>query len=111
MTVALDPAEQFAQFAHPERPASGDWLEANLGTPGLVDRGTGKDPLGREGSVVEIPVTEGGATTIRVVFDPDSSEVLSWSEHLRDGNGGVSIPGQDHMFLTAGHVASISARP
>ena len=36
MTVEFDPAEQFTQFAHPERLVSGDWLQANLGKPGLV---------------------------------------------------------------------------
>lgn len=36
MTVETDPAPQFAAFAHPERLVSGEWLEANLGTPGLV---------------------------------------------------------------------------
>ncbi len=36
MTVEIDAAPQFADFAHPERLVSGDWLEAHLGTPGLV---------------------------------------------------------------------------
>lgn len=36
MTVALDPAPKFAEFAHPERLVSGDWMEAHLGEPGLV---------------------------------------------------------------------------
>ncbi|MBC7590284.1 MAG: sulfurtransferase [Salinibacterium sp.] len=36
MSVEVDPAQQFATFAHPERLVSGDWLEAHLGTPGLV---------------------------------------------------------------------------
>jgi thiosulfate/3-mercaptopyruvate sulfurtransferase len=36
MTVEVDSAPQFAQFVHPERLVSGDWLEAHLGTPGLV---------------------------------------------------------------------------
>jgi thiosulfate/3-mercaptopyruvate sulfurtransferase len=36
MTVEIDAAPQFAAFAHPERLVSGDWLEAHLGTPGLV---------------------------------------------------------------------------
>lgn len=36
MTVAHDPAPQLAQFAHPDRLVTGDWLEANLGAPGLV---------------------------------------------------------------------------
>jgi thiosulfate/3-mercaptopyruvate sulfurtransferase len=36
MTVEVDTAEQFSEFAHPERLVSGEWLEARLGTPGLV---------------------------------------------------------------------------
>ncbi len=36
MTVEVDTAAEFAGFAHPERLVSGDWLEAHLGTPGLV---------------------------------------------------------------------------
>jgi thiosulfate/3-mercaptopyruvate sulfurtransferase len=36
MTVEVDTAPQFADFAHPERLVSGDWLEAHLGEPGLV---------------------------------------------------------------------------
>jgi len=36
MTVEVDTAAEFAEFAHPERLVSGDWLQAHLGTPGLV---------------------------------------------------------------------------
>jgi len=36
MAVEVDSAAQFTGFAHPERLVSGEWLEANLGTPGLV---------------------------------------------------------------------------
>lgn len=36
MTVEVDSSAQFAAFAHPERLVSGQWLEAHLGTPGLV---------------------------------------------------------------------------
>ncbi len=36
MTVEVDPTDKFRQYAHPERLVSGDWLEAHLGTPGLV---------------------------------------------------------------------------
>lgn len=36
MAVEVDTAAQFTEFAHPERLVSGDWLEARLGTPGLV---------------------------------------------------------------------------
>lgn len=36
MTVAFDPFEKFQAYAHPERLVSTAWLEAHLGTPGLV---------------------------------------------------------------------------
>ena len=36
MPVGNDPAAQFANFAHPEKLVSGEWLEAHLGEPGLV---------------------------------------------------------------------------
>jgi len=36
MTVAVDTSAEFTGYAHPERLVSGEWLEANLGTPGLV---------------------------------------------------------------------------
>ncbi|NQX27520.1 sulfurtransferase [Microbacteriaceae bacterium VKM Ac-2854] len=36
MTVELDPSPTFAAYAHPERLVSADWLEARVGTPGLV---------------------------------------------------------------------------
>ena len=36
MTVAFDPAEKFQHYAHPERLVSTAWLEAHLGSAGLV---------------------------------------------------------------------------
>ena len=36
MTVEVDSSARFAGYAHPERLVTGDWLEAHLGTPGLV---------------------------------------------------------------------------
>jgi thiosulfate/3-mercaptopyruvate sulfurtransferase len=36
MPVEVDPSERFANFAHPERLVSSEWLDAHLGTPGLV---------------------------------------------------------------------------
>ncbi|MDN5548832.1 MAG: sulfurtransferase, partial [Rhodococcus sp. (in: high G+C Gram-positive bacteria)] len=35
MPVAPDPSTAFAEFAHPDRLVSTEWLSANLGTPGL----------------------------------------------------------------------------
>lgn len=36
MSVPFDPAEKFAEYAHPERLVSTDWLAERLGQPGLV---------------------------------------------------------------------------
>jgi thiosulfate/3-mercaptopyruvate sulfurtransferase len=36
MTIAVDRSEKFADYAHPERLVSTDWLAENLGTDGLV---------------------------------------------------------------------------
>jgi len=36
MTVAADPSPRFAEFAHPERLVSTDWLQLHLGEHGLV---------------------------------------------------------------------------
>jgi thiosulfate/3-mercaptopyruvate sulfurtransferase len=36
MSVAIDPAEKFAAYAHPERLVSTEWLAEHLGEPGLV---------------------------------------------------------------------------
>jgi thiosulfate/3-mercaptopyruvate sulfurtransferase len=45
MAIAADPAAEFARFAHPDRLVSGEWLEANLGSPGLVVVETDEDVL------------------------------------------------------------------
>ena len=36
MTVEVDTSAEFTGYAHPEKLVSGDWLEAHLGTSGLV---------------------------------------------------------------------------
>ena len=36
MSIALDPAPKFAEYAHPERLVSAEWLQANLDADGLV---------------------------------------------------------------------------
>ncbi len=45
MTVDADPAARFADYAHPERLVSADWLEAHLGEPGLVVVESNEDVL------------------------------------------------------------------
>jgi hypothetical protein len=56
-----------------------------------------KDHNGREGRGVDIPT---GRATVRVIFDPDTSELLEWSE-----------PGEVHTYLQFGHVAHIGDTP
>ncbi len=36
MTVEVDPSARCSEYAHPERLVTTDWLQANLGSPGLV---------------------------------------------------------------------------
>lgn len=36
MTVEVDPSARLSEYAHPERLVTTDWLQANLGRPGLV---------------------------------------------------------------------------
>src|SRR5690606_35699323 len=36
MAIEHDPATRFAEYAHPERLVTTDWLQANLGREGLV---------------------------------------------------------------------------
>jgi hypothetical protein len=56
-----------------------------------------KDHRGREGRGVDIPT---GRATVRMIFSPDTSELLEWSE-----------PGEVHTYLQFGHVASVGDRP
>lgn len=45
MAVDADPTARFADFAHPERLVSTQWVEENLGTPGLVVVESNEDVL------------------------------------------------------------------
>jgi hypothetical protein len=56
-----------------------------------------KDHRGREGRGVDIPA---GRAVVRMIFSPDTSELLEWSE-----------PSEVHTFLKTGHVAKIGDRP
>jgi hypothetical protein len=56
-----------------------------------------KDHNGREGRGVDIPT---GRALVRVIFSPDTSDLLEWSE-----------PGEVHTYLKFGHVANIGDRP
>lgn len=93
--------------------------ESLAATPGLIDEGEGKDPEGRPGHVVRIPAGTPGASTITVVFDPGTSEVLSWSAEVQDASHRPQAPyagyrfltAEQHIFLGAGHVTAEGERP
>src|SRR5262249_54426401 len=75
--------------------------------PGVKPLLAVSDHLGREGRGVEIPVTDDAGRPqdpVRVIFAPNPSELLEWSE------GGMN-PGQVHTFLAFGHVAAVGDRP
>jgi hypothetical protein len=77
-------------------------------TPGVERADGAEDPLGRSGRAVRIPTRpDGGGGTFTVVFDPETSELLSWSEV---GTGG-GTPDQSHTILHAGQVAAVGDRP
>ena len=76
-----------------------------------------KDPNGRDGDAVTLPAPSQRAIpwgtgradvgTFTVIFDPDSSELLSWS--LTGVGGGT--PDQVHTFVRSGHVRNVGDRP
>jgi thiosulfate/3-mercaptopyruvate sulfurtransferase len=45
MTVESDPTDRFAEYAHPERLVSTEWLAANMSRPGLVVLESNEDVL------------------------------------------------------------------
>ncbi len=45
MAIGIDTTERFAEYAHPERLVSTEWLSAHLGTPGLVVVESNEDVL------------------------------------------------------------------
>jgi hypothetical protein len=76
-----------------------------------------KDPNGRDGEAVTLPAPSrrpipwgtghADVGTFTVIFDPGSSELLSWS--LTGAGGGT--PDQSHTFVRAGHVRNVGDRP
>jgi hypothetical protein len=65
---------------------------------GVTPLASAQDHRGREGRGVEIAVQ--GQDPVRVIFAPDTSELLEWSQG-----------GEVHTFLAFGHVASMGQRP
>jgi hypothetical protein len=78
--------------------------------PGLQSEPDVRDPQGREGDAVTLslkPSENSRAGTFRVIFDPETSTLLSWS---LTGQGG-GTPVQTHTFLSAGQVRNVGDRP
>jgi hypothetical protein len=78
--------------------------------PGLRSEPGVRDPEGREGDAVTLtlpPDTVARAGTFKVIFDPETSTLLSWS--LAGQGGGT--PNQTHTFLRVGHVRNVGDRP
>ena len=88
MTVATDPAEQFSDFAHPERLVSGDWLEANLGTPGLVVVESDEDVLLYETGHIEGAVKIDWHTDLNDPVERDYIDGAGFAKLL--GSKGIS---------------------
>jgi hypothetical protein len=70
---------------------------------GFRDLGAVRDPRGREGHGIEVRgrsnVPGGGAATLKVIFDPERGELLSWGEWNEQGF-------VERVLLTARHVRS-----
>ena len=79
-------------------------------TPGLQTAPDARDPLGREGDAVAFALRPGERAKperFTVIFDPETSELLSWSLDA-DGWG---TPDQTQTFKRAAHVRRIGDRP
>jgi hypothetical protein len=78
--------------------------------PGLRSEPGVRDPEGREGDAVTLslkPDEQARAGTFRVIFDPQTSTLLSWS---LTGQG-AGTPAQTHTFLRSGQVRNLGDRP
>ena len=78
--------------------------------PGLQPVPDARDPLGREGEAVTFSLRPGEQAKperFKVIFDPKTSELLSWSLDA-DGWG---TPDQTRTFIRAAHVRQIGDRP
>ena len=89
MTVAPDTSTpKLAEYAHPERLVSTQWLAQNLGTPGLVVVESDEDVLLYETGHIPGAVKVDWHTELndRVVRDYLDGEVFEkYLEHLKNG--------------------------
>jgi thiosulfate/3-mercaptopyruvate sulfurtransferase len=88
MAVEVDTAPQFAEFAHPERLVSGDWLQAHLGDPGLVVVESDEDVLLYETGHIEGAVKIDWHTDLNDPVERDYVDGEGFSKLL--GSKGIS---------------------
>ena len=88
MAVEVDSAVQFAEFAHPERLVSGEWLQAHLGTPGLVVVESDEDVLLYETGHIEGAVKIDWHTDLNDPVERDYIDGAGFAKLL--GSKGIS---------------------
>ena len=88
MAVEVDSAAQFAEFAHPERLVSGEWLQAHLGTPGLVVVESDEDVLLYETGHIEGAVKIDWHTDLNDPVERDYIDGAGFAKLL--GSKGIS---------------------
>ncbi|MCU1440432.1 MAG: sulfurtransferase [Rhodoglobus sp.] len=88
MAVEVDTAPQFAEFAHPERLVSGDWLEAHLDDPGLVVVESDEDVLLYETGHIEGAVKIDWHTDLNDPVERDYIDGAGFAKLL--GSKGIS---------------------
>jgi thiosulfate/3-mercaptopyruvate sulfurtransferase len=88
MPVETDSSPAFTQFAHPERLVTADWLEAHLGTPGLVVVESDEDVLLYETGHIDGAVKIDWHTDLN---DPVERDYIDGAEFARLlGSKGIS---------------------
>jgi thiosulfate/3-mercaptopyruvate sulfurtransferase len=88
MAVEVDTAAQFSEFAHPERLVSGEWLEAHIGTPGLVVVESDEDVLLYETGHIEGAVKIDWHTDLNDPVERDYIDGAAFAKLL--GSKGIS---------------------
>lgn len=88
MAIEADASARFTGYAHPDRLVSGDWLEAHLGTPGLVVVESDEDVLLYETGHIEGAVKVDWHTDLNDPVERDYIDGARFAELL--GSKGIS---------------------
>ncbi|MDQ1571246.1 MAG: thiosulfate/3-mercaptopyruvate sulfurtransferase [Actinomycetota bacterium] len=88
MSIETDSATRFADYAHPDRLVSTDWLEAHLGTPGLVVVESDEDVLLYETGHIEGAVKIDWHTDLNDPVERDYIDGAAFAKLL--GSKGIS---------------------